>query len=193
MTKSIFTSCPYWSWGFPGSSASKESTCNAGAPSSIPGLRSSSFGEGIGYPLQYSWASLVTQMVKNLPTIWETWVQSLGWQDPLEQSMATHSSILAREIPWTEEPGGLWGHREWDRTERLSIHTWILGRPCTSAAALLRASQLPSCPEAFLSCLSSRLCFWIPGWSHVFLSIPGCQQRWAIILNGRLGDYSWGL
>ena len=68
-------------------------------------------------------------MVKNLPTIRETWVQSLGWQDPLEQGMATHSSILAREIPWTEEPGGLWGRRELDRTEQLSIHTWILGMP----------------------------------------------------------------
>ena len=53
------------------------------------------------------WASLVAQMVKNLPAIWETWVQSLGWEDPLEEGMATHSSILAWRIPWTEEPGGL--------------------------------------------------------------------------------------
>ena len=69
-------------------------------------------GEGIGYPLQYSWASLVAQMVKNLPAMWETWVQSLGWEDPLEEGMATHTSILAwihgdRESPWTEEPGRL--------------------------------------------------------------------------------------
>ena len=47
------------------------------------------------------------QMVKHLPTMWETWVQSLGWEDPLEEEMATHSRILAWKIPWTEEPGGL--------------------------------------------------------------------------------------
>ena len=57
--------------------------------------------------LCWLWASLVAQMVKNLPAMWEAWVQSLGWEDPLEESMATHSSIHAWEIPWTEEPGGL--------------------------------------------------------------------------------------
>ena len=56
-------------------------------------------GEGIGYPLQYSWASLVTQMVKNLPEMKKTWVPSLGWDDPLEEGMVTHSSILAWRIP----------------------------------------------------------------------------------------------
>ena len=54
-----------------------------------------------------SWASLVAQMVKNLPAMQETWVQSLGLEDPLERRMATHSCILAWRIPWTEEPGGL--------------------------------------------------------------------------------------
>ena len=52
-------------------------------------------GEGIGYPLQYSWASLVAQLVKNPPTMWKTWIRTLGWEDPLEEGMATHSSILA--------------------------------------------------------------------------------------------------
>ena len=52
-------------------------------------------GEGIGYPLQYSWASLVAQLVKNLPAMPETWVWSLSWEDPLENGKATHSSILA--------------------------------------------------------------------------------------------------
>ena len=52
-------------------------------------------------------ASLVVQTVKNPPAMWETWVQSLGWGEPLEEGMATHSSILAWRIPWTEEPGGL--------------------------------------------------------------------------------------
>ena len=55
----------------------------------------------------YSLDFLVAQMVKRLPTMWETWVQSLGWEDPLEKGMATHSSTLAWKIPWTEEPGGL--------------------------------------------------------------------------------------
>jgi len=92
--------------GFPGSSVGKESTLNVGEPGSIPGSGSSP-GEGIGYPLQYSWASLVAQTVKNLPAMWETWVQSMGWEDPLEEGMTTHSSILPWRIPWTEEPGGL--------------------------------------------------------------------------------------
>ena len=85
-------------WAFSGSSAGKESTCNAGDPSSIPGSGRSP-GEGISYPLQCSWASLVTQLVKNLPAMWETWVPSLGWEDPLEKGKATHSSILACRIP----------------------------------------------------------------------------------------------
>ena len=58
--------------GFPVSSIGKESTCNAGGPGSTPGLGRST-GEGIGYPPQYSWASLVTQLVKNLPAVWEIW------------------------------------------------------------------------------------------------------------------------
>ena len=84
----------------PGNSVGKESACNAGDPSSISGLGRSA-GEGIGYPLQYSWASLVAQLVKNPPATWETWVRSLGWEDPLEKGKATHSSILAWRIPWT--------------------------------------------------------------------------------------------
>ena len=56
-------------------------------------------GEGIGYPLQYSWASLVAQMVQNLPAMQQTCVQSLGWEDPLEEGTATHCSILAWRIP----------------------------------------------------------------------------------------------
>ena len=69
-----------WPKGFPGSSAGKESACNEGDPGSIPGSGRSP-GEGIGYPLQYSWVSLVAQLVKNLPAMQETWVGSLGWKD----------------------------------------------------------------------------------------------------------------
>ena len=88
------------SWGLSCSSVGKESACNAGDPSSIPELGRSA-GEGIGYPLQYSWASWVARLVKNLPAMRETWVQSLNCEDPLEKGKATHSSILAWRIPWT--------------------------------------------------------------------------------------------
>ena len=84
--------------GFPGNSAGKESAFNVGDSSFIPGMGRSP-GEGIGYPLQYSWASLVAQMVKNPPAMWETWIQSLGWEDAREECVATHSSILAWRIP----------------------------------------------------------------------------------------------
>ena len=76
------------------SSVDKESTCNAGDHGLIPGSGRSP-GEGTGYPLQYSWASLVAQLEKNGPAMQETWVNSLGWKDPLEKGKAIHSSILA--------------------------------------------------------------------------------------------------
>ena len=76
--------------GFPDSSVGKESTCNAGDSGSIPGFGRST-GEGIGYPLQNSWASLVAQLVKDPPAL----VLSLDLKDPLEKEMATQSSILA--------------------------------------------------------------------------------------------------
>ena len=90
--------------GFPHSSVGKESACNAGDPGLIPGkipwrrdrLPTPVF---LGFP--------VAQLVKNPPVMRETWVRSLGWKDPLEKGMATHSSILAWRIPWTEEPGEL--------------------------------------------------------------------------------------
>ena len=72
-------------------------TCNAGDMGLIPGSGRST-GEGIGYPLQYSWVSPVAQLVKNLPAMWETWVQSLGWEDPLQKE----GYPLAWRIPWTD-------------------------------------------------------------------------------------------
>ena len=96
--------------GFPGSSAGKESACNAGNPGLIPGLESS-LGEVIGYLFQYSWASLVAQMVKNLPAVREAWVRSLGWEDPLEEGMATQSNILAWRIPM--DRGAWWATVPW--------------------------------------------------------------------------------
>ena len=72
--------------------------------------------------------SLVAQMVKRLPTMWETWVQSLGWEDLLEKEMVTHSSILAWKIPWMEEPGRLQsvGSQSWTR---LSDLWFLVGSP----------------------------------------------------------------
>ena len=80
----------------------------------VPGSRRSP-GEGIGYPLQYVWASLVAELVKNPPAMWETWVRYLGWEDPLEKGKATHSSFLAWRIHKA------WTHKESDMTERLSL------------------------------------------------------------------------
>ena len=93
-----FTSVCKGDKGFPQISVSKEYTHNAGDSGSIPGSGRSPE-EGIGYPLQYSSASLMVQTVKNLPVMWETWVRSLGWEDSLEEDMATHSCILAWRIP----------------------------------------------------------------------------------------------
>ena len=105
-------SAALFTFGFCDRSVDKESVCNAGDPQWIPGSGRSTW-EGIGYPLQYSWASLVSQLVKKLPAMQETWVWSLGWGDPLEKGMATHSNILAWRIPR--------GHKELDTTDWLSL------------------------------------------------------------------------
>ena len=83
----------------------------------IPGLGRSP-GEGIDYPLQYFGASLVAQLVKNLPAIWETWFQSLGWEDPLEKRKATTPVFWPGEFHGLYSP---WGHKESDTTEQLSL------------------------------------------------------------------------
>ena len=94
------------SQAFAGRSAGKESTCNTEDPDSIPGLGRSP-GEGIGYPLQYSWASLVAKLAKNLPAMWETWVRSLGLEDspgegkgyPLQYSgLGNSMDCIAHEV-----------------------------------------------------------------------------------------------
>ena len=97
----------------PDTSVGKESSCNAGDTSSIPA--SGRFtGEGIGYPIQDSLGSLVVQLVKNLPAMWETQVQSLGWEDPLEKGKATTPVFWPREFHGLYSP---WGHKESDMTE----------------------------------------------------------------------------
>ena len=105
--------------GFPDSSVGKESACNAGDPGWIPGLGRSA-GEGIDYPLQYSWASLVARLVKNPPAMRETWVQSPGWDDPLPW----RREWLSTPVFWPGEFHGLyspWGRKESEATEQLSL------------------------------------------------------------------------
>ena len=95
---------------------STESAGNAGDPGSIHRSGRSS-GERIGYPLQYFWAFLVAQLVKNSSAMQETLVQSLGWEDPLEKGKATYFSILAWRISWTDGLYSSWGCKELDTTE----------------------------------------------------------------------------
>ena len=102
-----------------------ESPCYTGDRGSIPGLGRSP-GEGISYPLQYSWASLVAQLVKNPPAMWETWVWSLSWEDTLKKGKATHSSILAWRIPWTKSMG----LQSWTQLSNFhSLHSLIQALP----------------------------------------------------------------
>ena len=103
----------------PSISAGKESACNAGHFGSISGLVRSPE-EGIGYSLQYSWASLVAQRVKNPPAMQETWVRFLGWEDPLEEGLATHSSILAWRISMHRRAWWATVHRVTKSQTRLS-------------------------------------------------------------------------
>ena len=128
-------------WGFPHSSVGKESTCNVGDPSSIPGSGRSS-GEQISYPLQYSWASLVAQLVKKPPAMRETWVWSLGWEDPRRRERLPTAVFWPREFHGLYRP---WGCKESDTTEWLSLHfiflTWV---------------QFP-CPPSHLLTLSRTL------------------------------------
>ena len=102
---------------FPGSSTGKKSTCNAGDPSSIPGLGRSTR-EGIGYPLQYSWAFLVAQLVKNPPQSGFNWVQSLGGKMPWRREWLPTLAFLPGEFHVLYSP---WGLKELDTTERLSL------------------------------------------------------------------------
>ena len=141
-------SCPYFVdrinavQGFPDSSVGKESACNAGDPSSIPGLGRSA-GEGIGYPFQYSWASLVAQLVKNLPAMWDTcgfdpWVGKIPWR----------RERLLTPVFWLEEFRGLYsprGHTELDMTERLLLSTQfrdISGLPKLTYLVLFQSLSL---------------------------------------------------
>ena len=97
-----------WEKGFSDSSVGKESACSAGDPSLRPQWSGRSTGEGIGYPLQYFRASPVVQLVKNPPAMWETWVWSLGWGDPLEMQRSPTPVFWPGEFHW-----GHWVRHDW--------------------------------------------------------------------------------
>ena len=134
-------------------------------PNSIPGWGRS--GEGIVYPLQYSWASLVAQLVKNLLAMQETWVRSLGWEDLLEKGKATHSSIPVWRIPWTIQVA-----KSWTRLSHFHFH------------------PLPSRSQRDVGAEACALC--VSCW--VLLSLSGLRrsqdrsQGWTDVKS-----FSWGL
>ena len=154
-TQRNFSSAIYFiHMGFPDSSAGKEYTCNAGDSGSIPGSGRSP-GREIGYPLQYSWASLVAQSVKNPPAMREIWVWVTGWEDPLGKGMAPPSSILVWKIPM--DRGAWWaavhrGGKYSDTTERLST------AQCTVYMSILLSPVAP----LFSHCVHrARLYIWV--------------------------------
>ena len=165
------------------SSAGKESTSNTGDPGSIPGSGKSAR-EGIGYPLQYSWASLAAQLVKSLPAMWEAWVWTLGWEDPLEKGMATHSSILASRIPWSVYSPC--GHKESDTTKRFSLSLYFLLSLLALTAKLNREKANKALPREHtghskhpLSTKQEKnLHMDITRWSTLKLHYILCSQRW---------------
>ena len=152
--------------GFPHSSVHKESACNAGDPGSIPGSGRSP-GEGIGYPLQYSWASLVAQLVKNPPAMRETWVWSLGWEDPLEKGKATHSSILPWRIPWTVQSMGLQRVRQ-DWATFTFTFSLLLVRHTSQVALVVKKKSCHQCRR----CRRWEFNPWVGKGTH-FIFLPG--------------------
>ena len=118
----------------------KKSTCNPGDPGSVPGLGSSS-AEGIGYPLQYTWASLVVQMVNNLPAMWETWLRSSVGKILWRRALQPTPELLPEESPWTEEPGGLQSMR----SQRVG-HDWATRHSAAHLSLHICAQSCKSCP-----------------------------------------------
>ena len=138
-------------------------------------------GEGIGYPLQYSWASLVAQLVKNPPAMREPWVRSLGWKDPLEKGKATHSNILAWKSPETVESMG-----SQSRTRLYNFHFQHPSQHPTSplkAPEIQRAGGASSCPLIAKSKPDQ------PGTINASASGPETQSN---CFTGLTGPNVWG-
>ena len=132
------------------------------------------------YLLQCSWASLVAQ-TKNPPAMWETWVRSLGWEDPLEEDMATHSSILAWRIPWTEEPGRLqsMGSPSWTQ-----LSDWARGT--TSNLECVEKQRHYSADEGLCSLLSGHVQLW--ELDHKEGRMPKIWCLWTVVLEKTPGS-----
>ena len=156
-------------WGFPGSSAGKESACNAGDPGLVPGSGSSP-GEAVGYPVQYSWVSLVAQSVKNLPAVQETWVRSLVWRghgNPLQYSYLENSHGQSSLVGYSPR-----GYKESDKTLRLSAHARVLTRARTHTTSSL------SCPlSTYTACVCTHTHTHTRARTHHILFILSSVQR----------------
>ena len=133
-------------------------------------------------------ASLVAQTVKNLPAMWETWVWWQGWEDPLEKGMATHSSILAWRIPWTEEPGGL----QSIELQRAG-HDWVTNTYMLDALGFVTEFQV----NVFV-CLLPFVCFFaiyyflMPNIYITFLPDPRIKPRSPALQADSLPTELWG-
>ena len=179
---------------FPSSSAGEESVCNAEDPPSIPGLERSA-GKRTGYPLQYSWASLMAQLVKNLPVMWETWVWSLGWEDPLEKRKAAHSSILAWRIPWTIYSS--WGRKQLDTTEWLSEVLMVCWHQLKKKQERKAIGRKPENPPGSVRGTPRQGCLRVldlhEGWgsrvlekaSQIWGPVASGKSLWALIVSTR--------
>ena len=165
---------------FPDGSVGNESACNAGDPSWIPGSRRSPQ-EGIGYPLQHSWASLVLQLVKNTPAMQEIWVGSLGWEDPLEKGKDTHSSIVVWRIPQTEQgslsmgPSWCWPKNSFNSEEECAQLAASMARmdPAFQPGFSSVVGWGVVCPVSVLFLLS-----WVPDW-FVLSLLPCTALLWS--------------
>ena len=149
----------YISMGFPDSSVGNESACNSGDPGSIPGSGRFTWRRD-RLPTPVFLGFLVAQLLKNLPAMWETWVWSLGWEDPLEKGKATHSSILVWRILWTVWVHGVTKSQTWPSNFHFRLSLFNL---YTNQSHLFETS-IPSSPclKTFI-CLSSQLKSELPG------------------------------
>ena len=139
----------------------------------------------------------MTQTIKNLPSMWETWVLSLGWEDPLKKGMATHSSILAWRIPWTEEPGGLLCRGSQSQTQLTNNTFFTTPSHLQSTSAVNKArrggglQKLPTPPTQNPAILGPGVC---PGWSVRFPqpALVWWGDGWQVGGDG-LGKLYWVL
>ena len=185
--------------GFPDSSAGTESIHLQCRRPQFDSWVGKTCWKGIGYPLQHSWASLVAQLAKNPFTIAETWIQSLGWEDPLEKVTATHSSIVAWRIPWTVESIGLQRVRyDWATFTFTACKgglkqqfpillapgtsfmednlPWVFVGGCKWWGAAVNTDEAPLTHQLLTSCCEAQF---LTGHRPVLVHGPGVRDPWA--------------